>query len=74
MISLLPGLVYHSSLYFVLASFDFSLTDTITMNCLISPLSAKTLDKNLVTRLAATAAHGSMQTLEIAPPTLLEPV
>ena len=43
--SLLPGIVYHCSLYFVSASSDFSLMGIITVNCLLSLFSAKTLDK-----------------------------
>ena len=58
MMSLLPGIVYHCSLYFVLASSDFSLMGIITANCLISPLSPKCLTKKKP-RLAA--AHGGVQ-------------
>ena len=62
MMSLMPGIVYHCSLYFVLASSDFSLMGIITANCLISPLSAKTLKKPIYKfKLVAAAAHGGMQ-------------
>ena len=62
MMSPLAGIArYITAPYILCVGSDFSSMGIITVNCLISPLSAKMLDKRYKARLAAAAAHGGVQ-------------